>query len=78
MQLVEWRQRRGMTKVELAELIGVSVMQLYRYEKGRCRPSPEVMRRIAHVTGGAVLPNDFYDLPDGHEQRAVACGGERP
>jgi len=63
MKLRDYMRREGMTAAELATLIGVSTAAVVRYRNGTRRPSPEVMRRIAHVTGGAVLPNDFYDLP---------------
>ncbi len=70
MKLSGWRNQERMTQVELAQLIGISVMQLYRIERGINRPSPRVMQRIVEVTDGAVTPNDFYDFP------AAAAGDE--
>ncbi len=63
MKLSEWREQKGMARSELADMIGLSSMQVYRLERGLSRPSPKVMERIVRVTDGAVTPNDFYDLP---------------
>jgi len=80
MKLRDYMRREGMTAAEMAGLIGVSTAAVVRYRNGTRRPSPEVMRRIARVTGGAVLPNDFYDLPPTAEAAGSAegCSHELP
>ena len=45
-----------------ADLLGVSVQAVHRYVNNERLPRPDVMVRIAEVTGGAVKPNDFYPV----------------
>jgi phosphopantothenoylcysteine decarboxylase / phosphopantothenate---cysteine ligase len=44
--------------------IGVSIMSLSRYKRGRI-PTKRVMARIVRETGGEVTPDDFYDVGGG-------------
>ena len=62
MTLDEHIKRTGVKNAEFARLIGVSGEAVRRYREGARIPSAEVMRRIVRVTGGAVQPNDFYEL----------------
>jgi len=48
---------------QFAEAIGVSRSNFYRLCDGQI-PRIGIMRRIYVETGGAVAPNDFYDLPE--------------
>lgn len=41
------RQRRGLTKVALAEKAGITTRALYEFESGRARPSAETLARLA-------------------------------
>jgi anhydro-N-acetylmuramic acid kinase len=52
----------SMTQSELATRLGVSELSVIKYESGANVPSPKTMRRIFQVSGGAVTPNDFYEL----------------
>ena len=60
MKLKVWREKRGLTQREVAEMIGASSpVVISRYETGRT-PSPEMIARIAEATEGKVRPNDWY------------------
>lgn len=43
----ELRKARGMTQMELSELIGVSYQQVQKYEKGRDNISVERLKQVA-------------------------------
>lgn len=57
--LRRWRRARDMTQGELAQLLGVRLFAVSRYERGERTPRPAVLARIRDVTGGAVTANDF-------------------
>lgn len=46
-----------------AQRIEVAPFSVRRYRLGQKIPKPEVMNKIVRATGGAVMPNDFYDIP---------------
>ena len=62
MLLREYLALRGLPIPILADLLGVSVQAVHRYVNGERLPRPDVMVKIAEVTGGAVKPNDFYPV----------------
>jgi transcriptional regulator with XRE-family HTH domain len=51
-----------MPAAAFADRLGVSVQAVHRYLNGERLPRPDVMVRIAEITGGAVKPNDFYSV----------------
>lgn len=55
------RRRRGFTKVELADAIGVSVRTLTSYESGQSVPGVRVLPRLA---GALQFPPEFFSGPD--------------
>jgi transcriptional regulator with XRE-family HTH domain len=60
-----FRKRRRLTRAEVAEAIGVSAVQVGRYElpfsdPSRQVPRVEVLEKIIAFTEGAVGPLDFY------------------
>lgn len=66
MKLKEWRTEQGYTRPELCNIfttLGVKVhsdtIARWEDENGR-RPSREAMETLMAVTGGEVMPNDFY------------------
>ena len=61
MKLSDYIKEKQIEKRELASRIGVSFTSLGRYLAGTRRPEWNVMARIARVTGGQVMPNDFLD-----------------
>jgi len=51
------RVLRGLTQLELADLIGIREIEISRYETGRAKPDPETKRRIAEI-----LEKPTYEL----------------
>ena len=49
MKLSDLRKAKGITQIEMSELIGVSQQQVARYESGKSFPSPQVFKRICEV-----------------------------
>lgn len=66
MRLVKWRKSRGLTQADLAAKLGVTQPYVSSMERAinPAVPGPPVMIALYELTGGAVQPNDFYDLPD--------------
>lgn len=46
-RLATLRKEKGLTQQALADLVGVHVMQIRRYERGNTQPTLDVIRRIA-------------------------------
>ncbi|MGC2853931.1 helix-turn-helix domain-containing protein [Novispirillum sp. DQ9] len=67
MKLADYMKVHGLGPSEMARRLKVSHATVSRYRDGDRVPEPDVMRRIVEETGGAVLPNDFYDLPSDPE-----------
>lgn len=62
MKLKHHLTEQGITYSAFARQIETSHEAVRRYaDEGRV-PTPDVMRRIIAATGGAVMPNDFFDL----------------
>ncbi len=60
-----WRERYGsdgITKSELARMIGVSRSYITRLEKGQLRPSAEIMFKIARYFGCRVDEVFSYEI----------------
>lgn len=74
MKLAAWRKRAAMTQAALAELLGCSQSYISQIERATdpMVPSKDALARIYEVTGGAVEPNDFYDLPALSPQKNAA------
>jgi transcriptional regulator with XRE-family HTH domain len=71
MKFRAWMRMADITQGELAPKIGLSQAMLSRIYNGYV-PSPAVMQRIAVITKGAVLPNDFFDdLPVSRKNKAA-------
>ena len=54
----EYRQAKGMSQMELAEIIGVSYQQVQKYEKGTNRISVERLKQIAKALDVPI--NEFF------------------
>lgn len=65
MKLAAWRKQEGRTQEWLANELGCSQPYVSQIERSSDAiiPGPEIMERVFLVTGGAVEPNDFYELP---------------
>jgi len=46
-RLADLRKLRGLTQEGLAEQIGITKTQVYRYEKGNAQPTLDVIKRLA-------------------------------
>jgi len=46
-RLSDFRKLRGLTQEGLADLIGITKTQVYRYEKGGAQPTLDVIKRLA-------------------------------
>lgn len=46
-RLTNLRKQRGLTQEGLADLIGLTKTQVYRYEKSNAQPTLDVIRRLA-------------------------------
>lgn len=62
MKLHAWLEFARIGVPDFAKMLGVSYRAAWHYIRGERVPSPRAMKRIAIVTKGAVLPNDFYEL----------------
>jgi Zn-dependent peptidase ImmA (M78 family)/DNA-binding XRE family transcriptional regulator len=60
-RLTTARQRRRLTKKDLAEAIGVTAHSVLRYESGERAPTEEVMARLSRVLG---FPISFFFEPE--------------
>jgi len=61
MKLSEFLKLSEMNQLQLARKLKVSEAAVSRYLRDRM-PAPPILRRIHRVSGGAVTPNDFYDI----------------
>lgn len=64
MKLAGYMSEHALTYAEFARRIGSAhARTVERYAKGHQRPNAMMMAAIVRATGGAVTPNDFFDLP---------------
>jgi transcriptional regulator with XRE-family HTH domain len=69
-RLAEIRRRRGLTRAQVAERMGVGKSRVSQIERGRVS-TREVLDRYVEALGGAAEP-------DGRLRRRVAAGGLMP
>jgi transcriptional regulator with XRE-family HTH domain len=63
MQISAFMTERGLRDEAMADLIGVDRSYVVKLRAGTATPSHSLMATIAEKTGGAVQPNDWFDLP---------------
>lgn len=66
-KVIALRKARGLTQQGLADLTGIHIQQIKRYEAGTSEPSAEALRKIAtslHVTTDSLLFEDGQRGPD--------------
>ena len=63
-QIVKLRKQRNWTQIQLANLIGMAVNQIKRYEKGKSTPSLEAIKTLA-VTFGISTDELIFDNGEG-------------
>jgi len=63
------RKEQGFTQPQMAEMIGIHLTQVKRYESGQAQPSIEILKKIAlafhTTTDWLVFEEGERDLPDG-------------
>ncbi len=77
-RLREWRDKRGYTQEELADLLGVSYQQIWRYESGKNDPTGDSLARMAkllQITTDYLL--GLVDDPAGHLEEEDLTPTER-
>lgn len=47
--LKEYRIKQGLSKGDVAKIIGIDASQIGRYESGERRPSPEVAKKLGKL-----------------------------
>lgn len=62
MRLEQWLKDNRQSRAEFARRLGVPRSTIDRILRDRRSPTHAVMEKIIAATGGAVLPNDFFDL----------------
>jgi transcriptional regulator with XRE-family HTH domain len=72
--LAEWRERCGLTQVELARRLGVSSVSVSRWELGRALLNTDVMAAVAEAFD--IEPQDLFRHPD--QQSADALLRDQP
>jgi transcriptional regulator with XRE-family HTH domain len=66
-KVIALRKAHGLTQQGLADLTGIHIQQIKRYEAGTSEPSAEALRKIAtslHVTTDSLLFEDGERGPD--------------
>ncbi len=67
MKLAAYLDHHQIPDAEFARRIGVSKSAVGRWRKGERTPDADAMKTIAAETGGSVMPNDFFDIPNTSE-----------
>ena len=49
--LKKWRERKGMSAADLAELVSVDTSTIYKYESGKIKLNPDVMFQCCEALG---------------------------
>jgi len=64
MKLIDYMRLHNFRPEELADKIGdVTASGVRKWMSGERIPRRDQIEKIAEVTAGAVLPNDFFTLP---------------
>lgn len=62
----KWLEDQGKSAAEAADDLGLSRMAVWRYAAKGQPPTDAIKIRIWQYTGGAVEPNDWFDLDPKH------------
>lgn len=72
-RLREERERRGLKQSELADLCGVTMFQISRYETGKSEPGSTVLHAIArHLNVSADYLLGLTDYPNGYHGETLS------
>lgn len=73
MKLKTYLESNNIPERVFSDLIGVTLVSVNRYIKGTRIPDRVVMQRIAQVTGGKVMPNDFFNIAEQTPEKGSAA-----
>lgn len=62
MNIAAYRDSRNMTQADFAAGLSVAQSTVARWEAGSM-PSRDMLEKIAELTRGQVMPNDWLDIP---------------
>lgn len=71
MRLEDWLNEQKVSVGAFARKIGVPDSTIRRVISERRSPTHAIMERIIAATDGAVLPNDFFELPMDRDRGAA-------
>lgn len=71
MKLQDYRKLRKLSREALGALVGITGIQVWRIETGRCFPRMSTIRKIVEVSDGAVTSADHSAAFEAH-YRALA------
>lgn len=72
MTLDEWIKQEALTDAEFGAKIGRDRTTVSRIRREKTCPDPATMQAIVDATGGAVEPNDFFDIPAQPAEPAIS------
>lgn len=61
MDIKTYRKKHKITQQGLADLLGIVVGSVRRYEKGRI-PEREIVEKLYIISGGEITPNGIYGI----------------
>jgi transcriptional regulator with XRE-family HTH domain len=61
MTLADYLSDAGLKDAEFAKRCECDRTTILRIRTGQTKPTPSLMERIAHETGGLVQPNDYFE-----------------
>jgi transcriptional regulator with XRE-family HTH domain len=70
-----YRARHGLSQTQLAERLNTTKVTVSRIETGDRAASAALLKRIAEVTGGEVMPNDILMFPPPADAPVAATAG---
>ncbi len=73
MVISDWLSQNSVSQKDFARQIGVTANAVCQWCNGIRIPRRKEMKRIYRQTGGAVQPNDFYDLALEEQERGEAA-----
>lgn len=62
--IAEWREKRGLTQIQLGERLGTSDVTVSRWETGKRKPDLDAQAAICEALGGNLQPVDLFRHPD--------------
>jgi hypothetical protein len=72
MKLADWIKKKNTTVAAVAKQLGVNAWTIHRYANEDRLPEPAPLLKLYKLTGGAVEPNDWYDLKSAKSLKLAA------